>query len=81
MNNELVADEFYKGIPWEIGLRKFIRLDKAEKMNFYIRPIYKNARFLVNLEEDAIPSFTDKDIFSEIKNVEFIPEYKTTLSF
>ena len=81
MNNDLVADEFYKGIPWEIGLRKFIRLNQAQKMNFYIRPIYKNAPFLVDLEEESIPSFSTNDFFSEIKNVEFIPVYKTTISF
>lgn len=81
LNNELVTDEFYKGIPWEIGLRKFVNLKQAEEMNFYIRPIYENASFLVDLEDEVNPSFEEKKVFTDIREVEFIPEYKTTISF
>lgn len=81
MNNDLVADEFYKGIPWEIRLRKFIRLNQAQKTNFHMRPIYKNAPFLIDLEDESITSFSKNEFFSKIKILKFIPEYKTTLSF
>ena len=80
-NNELVVDEFYKGIPWKIGLREFIDLKQAKTMNFYFRPLYKDATFLVDLEKEAIPDFSKQKNFLNINNVEFIPEYKAFISF
>lgn len=81
LDNELVADEFYKGMPWEIGLRYFSRVKKAKEMNFYFRPIYKDAPFLVDLEEDDIPDFNEKPSFTQIGNVDFIPVYSSMVQF
>ncbi len=81
MENELVADEFYKGIPWEIGLRYFSRIKKAKEMNFYFRPIYKEAPFLIDLEDDMRPDFSEKSSFTKIEKVDFIPVYQSFIQF
>ncbi|MGB6151541.1 MAG: beta-galactosidase, partial [Pricia sp.] len=79
--NELVVDEFYKGMPWEIGLRHFIRNKGAEEMNFYFRPIFENAPFLVDLKEENKPDFSAKKTMVRIGNITFVPVYKTRLEF
>ncbi|MGB7396064.1 MAG: beta-galactosidase [Pricia sp.] len=80
-NGALVADEFYKGMPWEIGLRYFSRIEKAKEMNFYFRPIYKNAPFLVDLNKDQTPDFSEQSSFVDIRKTEFIPIYRSVLKF
>ena len=79
--NDLVADEFYKGMPWEIGLCYFSGLKKAKQMNFYFRPIYKDAPFIVDLEKDNRPDFKEKPSFAQIGNMDFIPVYSTFVRF
>ncbi|WP_417444500.1 beta-galactosidase [Joostella sp.] len=81
LNNKLVADEFYKGLPWVIGLRAFVNLERASTMNFYFRPLYKNAPFLVDLDKESLPDFSKQNSFINIKNVEYIPEYKALIKF
>ncbi|WP_373518777.1 beta-galactosidase [Pricia sp.] len=81
LDNELVADEFYKGIPWEIGLRYFSNIKKAKEMNFYFRPIYKDAPFLVDLEENQSPDFSERSSFVEIRKTDLIPVYRSVLNF
>ena len=72
-------DEFYKGMPWEIGLREMIKIKGAEQMNFYFRPIFQNASYLVDFE--VKPDFSNSKSILEVNNVKFVPEYKTQLSF
>ena len=81
LDGELVADEFYKGIPWEIGLRYFVDVKKAEEMNFYFRPIYKGASFLVDLEKKDVPDFIGKTSFTDIRGYSFIPKYVAFITF
>jgi len=81
LDGELVADEFYKGIPWEIGLRYFVDVKKAEEMNFYFRPIYEGASFLVDLEKKDVPDFSGKTSFTDIREVRFIPKYEAIITF
>jgi hypothetical protein len=80
LNGELVTDEFYKGIPWKIGLKRFI--GKASKeMLFYFRPLYKNAPFLVDLNLSGLPDFNVTPKITKIKGNSLIPEYLSTIEF
>lgn len=81
INGELVADNFYNGIPWEIGLKHFLGNPDAKEMVFNFRPMYKNAEFLQDLSPELIPKFDPNGQFLEIGDPEFFPEYKVKLTF
>ena len=83
LNGELFADDFYKGIPWQIGLRKFLTTQTTRQFVFYFRPMYKNASYLVDLQPypSSIPDFGSQMTFLKINNTRFVPEYKTVISF
>ena len=79
INGTLVADDFYKGLKWEIGLKQFLDDKKAHEMQFYFRPIYKNAPYLVDLNPEDIPDFAKSNKILSIKKIALIPQYKMIL--
>ena len=84
INGELVADHFYNGLPWEIGLRKFLSSPaKPKEMVFYFRPMQKNATYLLDLQPypQFIPDFGRSNSYLKINSVSFKPQYKTTIKF
>ena len=83
LNGELFADDFYKGIPWQIGLRKFLTTQSTRQFVFYFRPMYKNATYLVDLQPypSSIPDFGKQRTYLKINKTEFVPEYKTIIQF
>jgi beta-galactosidase len=81
LNGELVADNFYNGTKWTVGLKKFMDLPGQKEMVFYFRPLYQNAPYFQDFETASIPVFSDNQPNLEIKSVEVIPEYQTTISF
>lgn len=84
LNAELAADNFYNGIPWQIGLRKFMSsAAKPKEMVFYFRPMAKNATYLTDLQPypQYIPDFGKSGSYLKVNNVSFIPQYKTIIKF
>jgi len=84
INGELVADNFYNGIPWQIGLRMFISSPaKPKEMVFYFRPMAKDATYLLDLQPypQYIPDFGKSDSYLKINKVSFTAQYKTTIRF
>jgi hypothetical protein len=84
INGELVADNFYNGIPWQVGLRKFISSTaKPKEMVFYFRPMQKNASYLLDLQPypQYIPDFGSSNSFLKINSISFTQQYKTTIKF
>jgi hypothetical protein len=84
INGELVADNLYNGLPWQIGLRKFLSSTaKPREMVFYFRPMQKNATYLLDLQPypQFIPDFGRADSYLKINSVFFTPQYKTTIKF
>jgi len=79
INGELVADEFYKGRPWEIGLKKFMIDKQPKNMVLYFRPIYKDAPWLVDFPADKQPDFSKTKSFTHIQKITFTPEYKAVI--
>ncbi|KOS08222.1 hypothetical protein AM493_05705 [Flavobacterium akiainvivens] len=82
LNGELVADEFYKGIPWQIGLRKFLN-GKSQEMVFYFRPMQKNASYLIDLQPypESIPDFGTASKYLKVGAITAATQYKTTITF
>lgn len=84
INGELVADNFYNGLPWQIGLRKFLSSPaKPKEMVFYFRPMQKNATYLLDLQPypQYIPDFGKANSYLKINSISFTPQYKTTIKF
>lgn len=81
LDGKLVTDEFYKGTPWRIGLKKFYPAAAGKEMIFYFRPLMKNAPFLSDLNSSAIPDFGKGKQFLKINNIHFQPQYSATIQF
>ena len=81
MNGYLELDHFYYGAPWTIGLKRFRSQLEKYDMNFYIRPLRKDAPYLNDLPAHAIPDFNKKGENCVFRKVEVIPEYKAILSY
>lgn len=78
LNNELVADHFYHGVTWTIGLNRYRQEMSKEPLSFYFRPIHWNAPFLKALPKSAQPKF-EKGSLLDIKSVTITPEYQTNI--
>ncbi|WP_207424366.1 beta-galactosidase [Desertivirga brevis] len=81
VDGNLVFDEFYKGMPWDIGLRNLLSSNKAREMVFYIRPLHKNATYLKDLNQSTLPDFGNSKSLLKVNSLKFVPEYKTVVSF
>ncbi|RXK86639.1 beta-galactosidase [Filimonas effusa] len=82
VGGELVADNFYNGLPWQIGMRNLLGRSSGE-MVLYLRPMQENASYLVDLEPvpGAIPEFGAAKRFLKVNNIHTTIQYKTTLKF
>ncbi len=80
LKGELVADHFYKGDRWEIGLRKFMDVSDEIKMSFYFRPLYKEAPFYQDLAPEYIPDFKKSKLYLSINSTDVIPVYQTSIN-
>jgi len=79
MANDLVADTFYIGEPWRIGLKRFFGDAHWRNVLLHFRPLHEDAPFLEDLPASAIPDFEKGDRVLTVKSVRVIPEYSTTL--
>lgn len=82
IDGELVTDEFYKGIPWQIGLRKFLT-GQPQEMVFYFRPMQKNASYLIDLQPypESIPDFGNNKEFLSVNGFDLNFQYITDITF
>ncbi|MDR6337444.1 hypothetical protein HNQ91_000466 [Filimonas zeae] len=82
VNGELVADEFYKGLPWETGLRKFVAAG-AREMVLYFRPMQPNATYLLDLQPypQYIPAFGNAKSYLTVNGITLVPQYATRIKF
>ena len=84
LNGELVADEFYKGIPWEIGLRRFIEPSPAaNEIVLYFRAMPKNSGYLKDLQPypKSIPDFGMSNSYLKINKISLVPRYRALIKF
>ena len=78
LNNELVDDHFYYGEPWMIGLNRYAKGLQQDDLSFYFRPLRKDAPFLTQLPQDAVPEIKGKSVLN-IDKVEVVPEYQVII--
>jgi beta-galactosidase len=81
INGELVADDFYYGKTWQIGLKKLMDMPDHKEMVFYFRPLYAKAPFYEDFSADLIPDFSTNKHFLKINEITIKPEYKVKISF
>jgi len=81
INGELVADNFYYGSDWEIGMKRFMDLPGSKEMVFYFRALYKDAPFYEDFAPDLLPDFSQSQRILKINSTQFIPEYKAIIQF
>jgi hypothetical protein len=75
--DQLVTDDFYSGLPLEIGL-KTIRPEQAEKgLKFEVLPLRKDAP--IYLAPGSWPPFADGGQVSQLNGVQAFPEYELTM--
>lgn len=81
LNGELVADHFYFGDRWSVGLKKFLDQAYHKEMVLYFRPLYKDAPFLDDFESSGIQISDQLPGGFELRAVEMKPEYCVSLTF
>lgn len=79
LDGHLIADQFYYGAPWEIGLKRFASQLKDQPLYLYFRAIRKDQACLAYFK-DRMPPFGDKDEYLEIRSVTVVPEYKCRIN-
>jgi beta-galactosidase len=82
IGGELVADHFYFGQPWDIGLRKFADRLRVEDMVFVFHPLSPEATYLGDLPAAVRAELTDRG--SPVLRIDepmAQPEYRTQVSF
>lgn len=75
LNGQLIADHFYYGAPWEIGIKRFAEQLKGQPLYLYFHAINKDAPCLVYFK-DKMPPFGNAAEYLKINSVKVIPEYK-----
>ncbi|MBK0383625.1 beta-galactosidase [Pedobacter sp. SD-b] len=81
IDGKLITDNLYKGLPWQIGLKQYMFNKKGDQIQFYFRPMYKGAPYLVDLKSSDIPDFSKTDKYIKINNVSLTPQYKAFVKF
>jgi len=73
VNGKLAADNFYNGLPWDIGLKRFAREILENGLNIRITPIRKHSK--IYLEDWA----KHKNEEAGIQKIEISPEYSVNI--
>lgn len=80
LDNRMVLDHFWQGMPWRIGLNRFADTMKDGKpMGFYFRPLRAGAPYLGDLDPSNIPDLSKGPVL-EIGEPVVIPEYTTVVN-
>ncbi|MBC8026727.1 MAG: beta-galactosidase [Steroidobacteraceae bacterium] len=78
-NGELVADHFYFGRSWNIGLKRFLKEGGAEFL-VYFRPVEAGRAYSADLEAAGVTVPHGKRVI-DVREVTLEPEYRFSLSF
>lgn len=70
----LLADDFYRGATWELGLKRFMTPGTKTDLELKVLPLRKDAPIF--LEGPGWPSFPSEREVDELKNVKIVPEYE-----
>ncbi|MBB3062727.1 hypothetical protein FHS09_003576 [Microbulbifer rhizosphaerae] len=82
LGGELVADHFYFGQPWDIGLRKFADRLVEEDLVFVFHPLSPDATYLGDLPASVQTELAEGGSpLLRIENPVAQPEYRTRVTF
>jgi beta-galactosidase len=76
-DNHLLDDNFYNGLPWEVGLKRFDKELKAGPLELAILPLRKDAPIF--LEKKRWPEFPQSGQVAELKSLKLVPEYQLSI--
>ena len=80
IDGELVADHFFYGQPWELGLRRWAREDASELLLLF-HPLHPGAGYIDDLPREMRPRFeSDRDAHLQIDGFDVIPVYRGSLT-
>jgi len=75
IDGKMINDHFYYGKNWQIGLKSYADDLSAKGMYFYFKPMKSDASFLIDLEKDKIPDFSNGAVCN-VRSMKLVPEYK-----
>ena len=78
-DGKLVADAFFFGQPWDIGLKRFMRSDGTNLL-FYFRPLESGQSFMPDLLAAGIPEVPEGKRVIEVSGLTVTPEYRAHLT-
>jgi beta-galactosidase len=70
----LLDDNFYNGVPWAIGLKRYMPRSGFGPIELSIVPLRRDAPIFI--EERFLPRFGDKKQIVDLESVRLIPQYK-----
>ena len=71
--NRLITDDFYHGVPWEIGLRSIPRADLERGLVLKILPLRAHAPIYVG--GAGLPAIPEAGQVAKLTGVRVVPEY------
>jgi hypothetical protein len=77
IGDRLIADDFYDGRPWEIGLRRFAPSILGGNLTLKILPLRKDAPIYIAPEKK--PAFAENDEAIRVRGIKAIPVYDTVI--
>jgi hypothetical protein len=78
MAGKLLDDNFYNGLPWRIGLSRFLSGPAPGKLELSILPLRKDAPIF--LEPQHRPDFGGRQQTDKLVQMEVIPQYELTIN-
>jgi hypothetical protein len=73
-NGNLLDDNFNNGLPWTVGLQRFIATGDDGPLELSILPLRRNAPIF--LEKRFWPNFQGKSQLDDLKSATLIPQYR-----
>jgi hypothetical protein len=81
LNGRLIHDHFANGLPWEIGLKRFVVPGEKCELILRISPLKSNATALSYFPTGmAFQPVADGNAVSEVHSITVLPEYHLTLA-
>jgi hypothetical protein len=74
VGQRLLADDFYNGRVWEIGLKRFAKEAFNQMLSLKVMPLRKDAP--IYLPRDAWPHFPPNGEIADVQAIEAVPEYE-----
>lgn len=75
----LLTDDFYRGAPWEIGLKRLGKDALAQELELKILPLRRDAP--VYIQQDLRPVFPPSGESARVKSITAEPEYEVEVDF